>query len=541
MFGVAIVMAFMPFISHGQNMVLNPGLEQWDNATTPTDWDKYYNISQESTTVHSGTYSAAHTSDASSQKLRQDIENVVPGTEYTISYWYYDNDPSAKTRIYSYWMDASQTYLDDDADVLRPNTYSTDNAEWQHWTATLTAPVNAAYFRFEVRVYKENNNTGGKVYYDDFSFTGQASNDPEPSNYPTGFAATANGLTINLTWTDAVGAQLPSGYLILGVIDPNTITPPTDGVPVADDLDWSDGQVAVNVGYGIEQYTFSNLEPATTYVFEIFPYTNGGANIDYKTDGNPPEATATTDDILILNFEDFETGDLGTWTAYNVTGSQVWVNYEYGGNKFAKMSGYENGSHANEDWLISPALDLSEFIDAVFGFDNAYNYNGNPLKLMVSTDYDGTGNPNDFTWDDLTEDADWSDGGWQWVTNEDLDLSNYLGQVIHIAFKYTSTDDQSATWEVDNLKTSGKKAVGINEQAEANVSVYPNPVNNHLTLSTESQGNVVIIDMAGKTVFQGYVNKGMNKIDFDNFHSGIYLLHVTLNNGLQRTLKVVKE
>jgi len=260
-----------PFWSISQNMVQNADLEQWDNASTPTDWDLYDNISQESTVIHSGTYSAAQMSDASSQKFRQDLDNVSPGTEYTIEYWYFDNDPAARTRIWSYWMDASGTYLDANADELRPSTYSEDNTSWQHYIVTLTAPVNAAQFRFEVRTYKENNNTGGHVYFDDFNFSGQTSNDPEPSNYPTNFAAAANGLTIDLTWTDATGAQLPSGYLILGAKDGSSTSAPQDGTPVADDFDWSDGTAAANVSYGVQTFTFSGLDVFTTYTFTIYP------------------------------------------------------------------------------------------------------------------------------------------------------------------------------------------------------------------------------------------------------------------------------
>jgi hypothetical protein len=38
-----------------QNLVLNPGFEDWDDATTPTSWTKVENVDQESTEVHSGT------------------------------------------------------------------------------------------------------------------------------------------------------------------------------------------------------------------------------------------------------------------------------------------------------------------------------------------------------------------------------------------------------------------------------------------------------------------------------------------------------
>jgi hypothetical protein len=540
-YALIVMTAFvaLPFLSMSQNMVQNPGLEQWENPTTPVNWDKYYNITQENTMVHGGTYSAAHTSDASSQKLRQDIENVTPGTEYTISYWYFDNDPAAKTRIWSYWMDASGTYLDDDADVLRPNTYSTDNGEWQHWSNTLTAPVNAASFRFEVRVYKENNNTGGKVYYDDFSFSGQTTIKPEPSNYPTGFTATAGGLTITLAWTDATGTQLPDGYLILGAKDGFSTTAPQDGTPVADDMDWSDGTAAVNVGFGEEAYTFAGLESSIEYTFTIYPYTNGSDNIDYKTDGTAPEASATTDNLTVLNDENFESGTLGTWTPHNVSGDQEWESYTYNDNTFAKMTGYDDGSHANEDWLVSPELDFIFFISADFTFKNAYKYDGNPLMLMASTDYDGTGNPSAFSWDDLSDQVTWSEGNYDWVESGEVDLSSYLGNKIYLAFKYTSTDDKSSTWEVDDLLVYGVMSVGVGENSAENIAIYPNPAKGYFTLAATQNGQVNLFDVSGRVVMNANVVAGNNTLDIENLTTGIYFVNVVLEDGSKTSVKLM--
>ena len=528
-----------PFLSNGQNMVQNPGLEQWDDATTPTGWDLFDNISQESTNIHGGTYSAAHMSDASSKKFRQDIENVTPGTEYTISYWYLDNDTNARTRIWAYWMDASGTYLDDDYDVLRPSTYSEDNPSWQQFSATLTAPVNAAQFRFEVRVYKQNDNTGGYVYYDDFEFSGQSSSDPEPSNYPTDFAAAANGLSINLTWTDAVGEQLPSGYLILGVKDGYSIAVPQDGTPVADDFDWSDGGAAANVAYGQEAFTFSDLEVSANYTFTIYPYTNGGANIDYKTDGSAPTVTQTTPDITVLNSEDFEGGTLGDWTPHSVTGDQVWEPYTYNDNTFAKMSGYDSGSHANEDWLVSPELDFTNYVSGDFTFDNAYKYDGNPLMLLVSTDYDGTSSPETFTWNDITSSATWSDGNFSWVPSGDVNLNDYLGQKIYLAFKYTSTDDASSTWEVDNMFVYGVKSVGISENSADAISVYPNPATEYITLKTSSNGNASIMDASGRVVINTRIVSGSNIINIANLPTGIYFVNTIMEDGSKASAKLM--
>ncbi|NCD43281.1 MAG: hypothetical protein EOL88_14505, partial [Bacteroidia bacterium] len=98
--------------SLGQNLVLNGGVELWDDAQNPTDWDKAENIEQSTAVIHSGTYSAGHSSASSTKDFQQQIEGILGGTNYTISYYYYDNDAAARTRIWAYWTSGAST-LDD--------------------------------------------------------------------------------------------------------------------------------------------------------------------------------------------------------------------------------------------------------------------------------------------------------------------------------------------------------------------------------------------------------------------------------------------
>ncbi len=145
---------------------------------------------------------------------------------------------------------------------------------------------------------------------------------PEPSNNVTNFIVnneTSN--SISLSWTDAIGDQLPEAYLIKA--STGSIIPPVDGTPEVD------GQFVKNINYGIEAVTFSGLSPSTTYFFEIFPYTNPGSYINYKTD-SPVTTIGITladipikiveqeivfdvfpnpvEDILIVDFSDFKGG-----------------------------------------------------------------------------------------------------------------------------------------------------------------------------------------------------------------------------------------
>lgn len=526
----------------GQNLVTNGDLETWSTDVLPDGWDKAESITKESTTIHGGTYAAKHTSGDGTLDFQQDVEGITGGATYTIEYFYFDNDPAARTRIWSYWMDADGTYLDDHADILRPGTYSEDNAAWQSFNQVLVAPLAATQFRFEVRVYKQDGISGGAVYYDDFSITTDATVDPEPTNYPTAFAAAAEDLGIRLSWTDATGAQVPDAYLILGeavVTRQTNFDLPVDGQPMANNDDPTQGTLVWNVLAGAETFLFSNLEANTMYHFAIFPYTNAGTDIDYKTDGSYPEATATTQNVVVLLNEPFD-ADLGVMNAYSVLGDQVWVWSSFGSDQFAKMSGYSGGALDNEDWLISPELNLSGLQSATLTFRSAYNYDGDPLQLLVSNDYDGQGNPNDFAWTNITDNAQWSDGSFNFVESGNVDVFSYADPKLFVAFKYTSNTTAASNWEIDYVRVTGEGTVGFAENNVEKVVVYPNPATSAIQFNVIDKLNATITDLQGRVVFNQQLEAGEASIDVSGFTKGVYVITLRQDNGSVQTSRFSK-
>ena len=288
------------------------------------------------------------------------------------------------------------------------------------------------------------------------SFAGPS---PEPSNYPTDFTATPSSLTIDLTWTDATGSQLPDGYLVLAS-DVDNITAPTDGNPVSDDTDLSDGSGALNIPYGEEAATFFRLDSETTYYFAIYSYTNAGVNIDYKTDGSAPEASAMTP--FAINTNDFEDGDFGTWTTYSVASDKDWEVVPYGGayntTYFAQMNGYQQDELSN-DWLISPSMNLLNFSDETMEFHTQWRFGNTPDELMLkySTDYTG-GDPTAATWTEISFNKAAEDDTWE--SSGIIDLSNIFSDNVHIAFQYEATNSPRR-WGVDEIEITGTVAVPL--------------------------------------------------------------------------------
>jgi len=355
--------------------------------------------------------------------------------------------------------------------------------------------------------------------------------DPEPSNYPTDFVAVANTLSIDVTWTDATGDQLPDGYLILAR-DEDDFVPPIDGTPIVDDPILSDGTACLNIDFSVETCSFTNLLGNTTYYFQIYPYTNYGEFIDYKTDGTVSSANATTAGITIIHSENFDT-DLGDWTPYSVIGDQVWAQDSFGDDGYAKISGYDGGSHQNEDWLISPSLNLDLYGDEIFTFSTAMNYDGNMLEVFYSDNYDGSSDPNSAVWISLT--AELSTGSWAWIASGDVDLSGIAGTDIYLAFKYTSTDDESSTWEVDNILITGLPNVGINNPVSLNeeMNVFPNPAFDvvNITFPKEDVYKVDIYSVNGELVRNAIVDVQLFTTNISDLTKGIYFVKVSLVNS----------
>lgn len=382
-----------------------------------------------------------------------------------------------------------------------------DGVTFWEWTASgeldLSGYAGGVYIAF---VYACGSDDAATWEVDNVLLTGEGEYvpDPEPTNYPMDFVANPVGESIALSWTDAVGAQLPAGYLILASDNPN-IPAPVDGIPVEDDNVLSDGSGALNINPGVQNAHFYNLLQNTTYYFAIYPYTNSGEFIDYKTDGTPPTAEATTEETTFLLFTDFN-ADWGGWTTVSVVGAQQWSrNNTFGleGTPCALMSGFSGGNFENEDWLISPPVNLSATSNEVLKFFSAKNYVGPRLELRISTDYNGTGNPNDFTWQMFTDEAMWSPGSFAWTESGYIDLSSFTNNTIYVAFQFFSTATESANWEIDNV------SITVEELPPTEPSNYPEnfeivpPMANDIKLIWE--------DAVGEIIPDGYLILASNQ------------------------------
>jgi hypothetical protein len=370
--------------------------------------------------------------------------------------------------------------------------------------------------------------SAGQVAIDNITWTANGTILAEPTNYPTAFAAVPGNFKITLNWTDATGGQAPTGYLILASSS-NSFTTPVDGTPVMDDANLADGTGAKNVLAGVQTFSFTGLLSNIPYYFRLYPYTNSGSLINYKTDGTAPAANATTPNTYIIIQRNFNDYSIAPFTTQSVIGAQVWAIDSIHGTSMgcAKMSGFANTvNNQNEDWLISPAMNFNQYTNESMSFESAYNYTGDPIAVLISNDYNGTGDPNDFNWTTLT--ATLSPGGWAYAASGDIDLSSVSGTSVYVAFKYTSSTTACSTWEIDDILVMGIPQVGIQEHNPTDFSISPNPSTGlvKIAFSGNEQKEVKVVNILGNTVAARTTTGLTDQFDLTSLSKGVYFVQV---------------
>ena len=187
------------------------------------------------------------------------------------------------------------------------------------------------------------------------------------------------------------------------------------------------------------------------------------AEINGNSYGTDPSDTPTPPDPGTIEYfnQTLTTQDsYNTFTSYNVLGEQEWYqnssHLDYG----AVMSGYANNtSYANEDWFISPAIDLSGSTNPILTFDHARGPAGSInvgvtegyYTVWVTNDYNTGDDPTQVTWVELTG-INHGTTAWAFVNSGNLVIpAEFKTATCRIAFRYLSIDGASATWEVKNV------------------------------------------------------------------------------------------
>lgn len=227
------------------------------------------------------------------------------------------------------------------------------------------------------------------------------------------------------------------------------------------------------------------------------------------------------------------------WTAYSAVGDQNWTCYSTFGVTFGtpciQINGYFGGNFANEDWLITPRLDMSSYTNPFFNFYARYKFPGDSLHVMYSTNYSGTGNPSasGVTWTELSKNNTFvNDTNW---TLFSCGVNAIKATPFYVAFKYTSTNSDGSRWTIDSVHTSlfPTSVEDVNSK-NMPVTVIGEAGNGNISLSFTTfeagEFTVNVNDMTGRKVYSQTVqaNAGNNSVRLNdvNISSGIYIVEV---------------
>ncbi|HYG50149.1 MAG TPA: DUF4465 domain-containing protein [Flavobacteriales bacterium] len=194
---------------------------------------------------------------------------------------------------------------------------------------------------------------------------------------------------------------------------------------------------------------------------------------------------------------------------FHVTNSTYAYNSMKLGDSFAKKFGGTSGTDPDYFKLV-----VKNYYGGVMGTDSVVFFLADYTFSTSSMDYI----VDEWTWVDLTP----------------------LGNTDSLEFILRSTDVGSfgintpLYYAIDNLTTADSPAAVADFSGRDNVSVYPNPFSNAITVNASGPINVVLRDASGKVILTAKSHNSI-KMDSEKLSAGVYLLNV---NG--KTYKLIK-
>lgn len=183
---------------------------------------------------------------------------------------------------------------------------------------------------------------------------------------------------------------------------------------------------------------------------------------------------------------------------------------------------------------------LNESIHVTYGGIiplSAYDNSQNVIYTAVQT----TGNPIATRSGNTlipTKDVAMTFQGW---ASDNIQITTQQCWVGHVAGTHNAGRQSDEILLHDDVPFLGNKETTRSEQGDASpLHVFPNPVQNRMTLSLPNSGTVQITDLAGRVWHQTTAAAGMYELDLSQWAKGLYILRFSSEEG-QQLLKFIKQ
>lgn len=276
----------------------------------------------------------------------------------------------------------------------------------------------------------------------------------------------------------------------------NPIAPPESFEPSIDEINTTFagiGDVFTVTGENLDLVTSVTVGGAEAF-FSI-----EGANLDVTV----PEAAVTgpvevtnpdgvedsagfiviVDPASLIFSEDFSEG-IGDFNLISAASDADWSLSSFADAEYIEINGY-SADGPSDDWAISPEIDLSGVGNPFLVMGHRRVFAGPPLEIKVSSTWDGSSNPADASWTDLSVTLA-GDGSSELVDSGMIDLSAYTGESVYVAIRYTAQGDRlsdgSALDQIYYFAVGGDVSGWVNTPELGWVYQYGNGWGYHLDL-----------------------------------------------------------
>ncbi len=287
------------------------------------------------------------------------------------------------------------------------------------------------------------------------------------------------------------------------------------------------------------------MKTLSILLFSVFFSIGVFAQADSKVSTQKHESRPVPSVKAGLFSEDFELGVFppAGWTLNSGPTPQTWDSASsnpHTGLYYAHCL-YDAALGTQEEYLISPAIDMSTATSAVLTFYFSLSkywsispYDNYDLYVMVSTD-NGASFP-DTVWSELDTDTSTLQN-WTWTMAE-VDLSSYAGNSsVSLAFVYSGSDGAEAS--IDDINVDATSSI---DDIETNVSIYPNPAKDFLRIKTEKNyQSIKLVNINGKLVFSNSGELKNKVLNLNDIPAGIYFLSIEFKDFVYNKKVVIEK
>ena len=417
---------------------------------------------------------------------------------------------------------------------------------------TLTSDLaqNVAPFSVDTRLQVLTGTCGALVCYD-------ASDDVSATNYRTTLTfPVAAGTTYYFQWDNYwndAGFDFDFTYTPIACLKVYNVNSPTNTTTTSITLNWDaslSGPVDYQVEYGLTGFTQGSGTTLTTptnslsitglalsTAYDYYVRSNCGTSQSSWTTVNSfttakvcPYANGLDTAASLIGWTLITNGPAGQgWNSTGTSGQASTPGY------WIFASSNPTTSAANNNWLFSPAFSLQAGEQVTVSFYTRASTSARTLRVTAGLNNTQAAQTTQIAALNIV-------AGTTWNLNT---LPVYTAPATGIYY-FGFNDNSASTATAVNMRLDTfnfTSTLGTNDFISSKFAVYPNPVNDIIKFSNDSNvivNSVEMSDLNGRVIKSAKINATEGQISLSDLSSGVYMMRITTDQGTA-TKKIVKQ